>query len=71
MTQNNSNNDNRKTKKISSKKKSVDEITRVVQQFSTSDKREILSQMKVLIKQNESLTKQLKDIITYNKIRYI
>merc|ERR1712228_1022047 len=53
-------NDLKKKKKASSsKRKSVDEITRVVSTFSTSDKREILSQMKVLIEQNENGAKEI------------
>merc|ERR1712228_1114981 len=57
--QNVSNNNKKKNKASSSKRKSVDEITRVVSTFSTSDKREILSQMKVLIEQNENGAKEI------------
>ena len=53
----------KKKKPSSSKRKPVDEITRVVSSFSTSEKREILSQMKVLIEQNE---KGAKDILLEN-----
>jgi len=49
----------KKKKSSSSKRKSVDEITRVVSSFSTSEKREILSQMKVLIEQNEKGAKEI------------
>mmetsp|Transcript_31028 Transcript_31028/g.49832 ORF Transcript_31028/g.49832 Transcript_31028/m.49832 type:complete len:346 (+) Transcript_31028:1311-2348(+) len=49
----------KKKKKSSSKRKSVDEIQRVVQSFSTSEKREILSQMKRLIEQNEKGAKEI------------
>merc|ERR1712154_172940 len=40
-------------------RKTVDEISRVVSSFSIGDKREILSQMKVLIEQNESGAKEI------------
>eukprot|EP00483_Globobulimina_turgida_P009973 UN09992 len=49
----------KKKKASSSKRKTVDEITRVVQSFSTSEKREILSQMKLLIQQNEKGAKEI------------
>ena len=51
--------DSKKKKASSSKRKSVDEISRVVSSFSISDKREILSQMKVLIEQNENGAKEI------------
>ncbi len=49
----------KKKKASSSKRKTVDEITRVVRSFSTSEKREILSQMKLLIEQNEKGAKEI------------
>merc|ERR1719245_2823069 len=49
----------KKQQSSSSKRKSVSEITRVVSSFSTSEKREILSQMKVLIEQNEKGAKEI------------
>ena len=52
-------NESKKKKASSSKRKSVDEISRVVSSFSIGDKREILSQMKVLIEQNEKGAKEI------------
>merc|ERR1712129_446562 len=49
----------KKKKLLPTKRKSVDEITRVVDAFSVSDKREILSQMKVLIEQNADGAKEI------------
>eukprot|EP00485_Elphidium_margaritaceum_P013861 CAMPEP_0202727826 /NCGR_PEP_ID=MMETSP1385-20130828/185317_1 /ASSEMBLY_ACC=CAM_ASM_000861 /TAXON_ID=933848 /ORGANISM="Elphidium margaritaceum" /LENGTH=325 /DNA_ID=CAMNT_0049394069 /DNA_START=1543 /DNA_END=2520 /DNA_ORIENTATION=- len=46
-------------KRKRSKRKSVDEINRVVQGFSTSEKREILCQMKELIESNEEGAKDI------------
>jgi len=59
--QNNKKNVDAKKKKklLPTKRKSVDEITRVVDAFSVSDKREILSQMKVLIEQNADGAKEI------------
>eukprot|EP01083_Nonionella_stella_P096926 272489_1 len=52
-----------KKKKTSSKVKPVDEITRVVASLSTSEKREILSQIKEFIEQNE---KAANDVLSDN-----
>jgi len=52
----------KKRKAPSSKRKSVDEITRVVAGFSTAEKREILSQMKALIMQKDG-QKGARDIL--------
>merc|ERR1712129_362132 len=49
----------KKKKLLPTKRKSVDEITRVVDAFSVSDKREILSQIKVLIEQNADGAKEI------------
>merc|ERR1712048_880734 len=49
----------KKKKALPTKRKTVDEIMRVVDAFSISDKREILSQMKVLIEQNADGAKEI------------
>eukprot|EP01083_Nonionella_stella_P086297 239699_1 len=58
-TKRNNNKKKKKTSHASSKRKSVDEIVSVVSSFSTSEKREILSQMKLLIEQNEKGAKEI------------